>query len=202
MHPAHRSAHACCFPFAAAVLAAGASACSLTSPAGTASAGAAPLAKPPSESLVERGKHLVLTSACNDCHTPLKLGANGPEPDFSRMLSGHPQDSGTLPPAKLAMPWMGASNATNTAWAGPWGISHTANLTPDRETGLGAWTLENFVGTLKTGRHMGQGREILPPMPIPSYQNFTRDEMEAIFSYLQSIPAIKNRVPEPVPPGQ
>ncbi len=35
---------------------------------------------------------------------------------------------------------MVASSGTNTAWAGPWGISYTANLTPDKETGLGSWT--------------------------------------------------------------
>ncbi len=51
--------------------------------------------------------------------------------------------------------------------AAVWGVSFTANLTPDNETGLGKWTLRNFRDTLRTGRHMGQGRPILPPMPIP-----------------------------------
>ena len=71
---------------------------------------------------------------------------------------------------------------TNTAFAGPWGVSFTANLTPGR-------------------RHLGRGREILPPMPIPMYKNFTDADLAAIFSYLQSIPAVKNRVPEPRPPA-
>ncbi len=39
---------------------------------------------------VARGKYLVNTSGCHDCHTPFKMGPNGPEPDMSRMLSGHP----------------------------------------------------------------------------------------------------------------
>lgn len=150
---------------------------------------------------VQRGEHLVLTSGCHDCHTPLKLGKNGPEPDMSRMLSGHPESFQVPPPPKLTGPWMSAATATNTAWSGPWGISHTANLTPDRETGLGEWTEENFVQTIRTGRHMGRGREILPPMPIPAYSNFTDEELRAIFAYLGTIPAIKNRVPAPVPPG-
>jgi hypothetical protein len=98
-------------------------------------------------------------------------------------------------------PWLVAVSATNTAWTGPWGTSYTANLTPDRDTGLGAWTKETFAATLKTGRHEGRGREILPPMPIPAYKNFTPDELEAIFVYLQSIPAVSNRVPQPLPPG-
>ncbi len=39
---------------------------------------------------VERGQYLVTVGGCNDCHTPWKLGETGPEPDMTRMLSGHP----------------------------------------------------------------------------------------------------------------
>ena len=88
-----------------------------------------------------------------------------------------------------------------TAWSGPWGVSFTANLTPDKETGLGKWTENTFIQTIRTGRHMGRGRPILPPMPYPMYKNFTDEDLKAIFSYLQSIPAIENRVPEPLPAG-
>ena len=148
-----------------------------------------------------RGKYLVTTSGCNDCHTPWKMGPKGPEPDMSRMLSGHPEDM-VLPPAPQPQgPWIVSAAATNTAWSGPWGVSFTANLTPDAETGLGKWTQRNFSETIRTGRHMGRGRQILPPMPIPMYKNFTDADLEAIFSYLQSIPAVKNRVPEPLPPA-
>jgi mono/diheme cytochrome c family protein len=149
-----------------------------------------------------RGKYLVTTSGCNDCHTPWKMGPKGPEPDMSRMLSGHPQDF-VLPPAPQPQgPWIVSAAATNTAWAGPWGVSFTANLTPDPETGLGKWTQRNFTETIRTGRHMGRGRQILPPMPIPMYKHFTDADLEAIFSFLQSIPAVSNRVPEPLPPGE
>jgi hypothetical protein len=48
---------------------------------------------------------------------------------------------------------------------------------------------------------MGRGREVLPPMPIMVYNNFTDDDLAAIFAYLQTIPAIRNRVPEPLPPA-
>jgi mono/diheme cytochrome c family protein len=66
-----------------------------------------------------RGKYLVTVAGCNDCHTPWKMGANGPEPDYSRMLSGHPQDI-ALPPAPAAKrPWLVAAAATNTAGPGP-----------------------------------------------------------------------------------
>lgn len=150
---------------------------------------------------VARGKYLVTIAVCNDCHTPLKSGPDGDGPDMERMLSGHPQN---LPVTHLAVsadsPWPVAMSATNTAWSGPWGVSFTANLTPDPETGIGRWTLRNFKDTLRSGRHLGRGRAILPPMPIAMYKHFSDEDLEAIFSYLQSIPAISNRVPEPLPP--
>jgi len=149
-----------------------------------------------------RGKYLVTVAGCNDCHTPWVMGPKGPEPDMSRMLSGHPE-SDKLPPAPAPQgPWIVSAAATNTAWSGPWGVSYTANLTPDAETGLGKWTQRNFTETIRTGRHMGRGRQILPPMPIPMYKHFTDADLEAIFSFLQTIPAVKNRVPEPLPATQ
>jgi hypothetical protein len=151
---------------------------------------------------VARGKYIVTTSGCNDCHTPWVMTEKGPEPDMKRMLSGHPENDRLPPPPKAAGPWIMAAAATNTAWSGPWGISYTANLTPDPETGLGKWTEKNFRDTIRTGRHMGRGRAILPPMPIPMYRHFTDADLSAIYAYLQSIPAVKNRVPEPTAPAE
>lgn len=152
--------------------------------------------------LVERGRYLVLTSACHDCHTPWIMGPNGPEPDWTRMLSGHPASEAVPAPAALPAPWIAAASETNTAWSGPWGVSFTANLTPDAETGLGKWTLQMFVDTIRNGRHKGRGRLVLPPMPIPMYRNFSDEDLTAIFTFLQSIPAVQNRVPEPLPPPE
>lgn len=148
-----------------------------------------------------RGKYLVTVAGCNDCHTPWHVGPNGPEPDMSRMLSGHPEKVAAQAPPAPAGPWVVAAMDTNTAWSGPWGVSFTANLTPDSETGLGRWTQRNFTETIRTGRHMGRGRPVLPPMPIPMYRNFTDQDLEAIYTYLQSIPPVRNRVPEPLPPA-
>jgi mono/diheme cytochrome c family protein len=150
---------------------------------------------------VARGKYLVTTGGCNDCHTPWHIGPSGPEPDMSRMLSGHPESLLIeQPAASPAAPWESIASNTHTAHSGPWGVSFTANLTPDPETGLGKWTLATFTQTIRTGRHLGRGRRILPPMPIPVYRNFNDEDMAAIFAYLQSIPPIRNRVPEPLPP--
>ena len=150
---------------------------------------------------IARGKYLVTIAGCNDCHTPLKMGENGPEPDWSRMLSGHPDSIPVKSAARVPdEPWLVTTTATTTAWSGPGGVSFTANLTPDAETGLGRWTFRNFKDTIRTGRHMGRGRPILPPMPIPMYRHMTDEDLEAVFSYLRTIPVIKNRVPEPLPP--
>ena len=55
----------------------------------------------PAAKQVARGEYIVRTSGCNDCHTPLKMGPKGPEPDWTRMLSGHPADL-VMPPAPKA----------------------------------------------------------------------------------------------------
>jgi hypothetical protein len=150
---------------------------------------------------VARGKYLVTAVGCHDCHTPMKMGDKGPEPDMTRMLSGHPEGM-KLPPAPEGVgPWGITASLTMTAWSGPWGTSYVANITPDRETGLGKWTEDNFVKTIRTGRHMGTGRPVLPPMPIPAFVNFNDEDLKSIYAYLQTVPAIKNRVPAPLPPA-
>ena len=162
-----------------------------------------------SSSAVARGKYLVTIGGCQDCHTPLKMGPKGPEPDMSRMLSGHPEAFPPVEPPKLApdAPWNWVGAATATAFAGPWGVSYAANLTPDQNTGLGIWTEEMFVKAMRTGRHMGQSRPILPPMPWMNVAQMTDQDLDAVFAYLRSIPPIKNRVPDavvaelPPPPG-
>lgn len=163
-----------------------------------ADAAATPAAAAKPSPQVERGEYLVTISGCNDCHTPLKMGANGPEPDMTRMLSGHPEGMSLGPAPKLEGGWMWAGAATNTAFAGPWGISYAFNLTPDQNTGLGIWTEDMFVKAMRTGRHMGAARPILPPMPWQGIGRMTDEDLEAVYAFLRSIPAIKNRVPEAV----
>ncbi len=154
---------------------------------------------------IERGKYLVTIMACNDCHTPYKMGPKGPEPDMSRMLSGHPEGMKLPPPPKPSGPWIVAFTGTNTAFAGPWGISYTANLTPDKNTGMGIWTEDMFLKAMKTGKHMGTSRLIQPPMPWPWIAQATDEDLKAMFAYLMSVPPITNHVPDyepPAAPGQ
>jgi hypothetical protein len=152
---------------------------------------------------IERGAYLVGTMGCHDCHTPWQMGPRGPEPDMSRALIGHPSEIVMPAPPKLPEgPWVWMGSATNTAFAGPWGVSFTANLTPDKDTGLGNWTAETFVAALRTGRHEGKGRPILPPMPYPMYGKMTDEDLLSIFAYLQSLRPVRNRVPAPIDPPE
>jgi hypothetical protein len=148
---------------------------------------------------VARGKYLVEFGGCHDCHTPLKMTEKGPQPDLVRALSGHPETLKLPPPDLKPGPWF-AATAGMTAWAGPWGISYAANLTPDRNSGLGIWTEEMFLTAMRTGKHMGAGRDILPPMPWQALSRLTEEDLKSIYAYLQSVPAISNRVPGPVGP--
>jgi len=131
------------------------------------------------------------------------MGPKGPEMDMTRALTGHPSDMVMPPPPALPPgPWIGSMSATNTAWAGPWGVSFTANLTPDKETGLGNWTEEMFIATMRTGRHQGKGRQILPPMPYFIVGALNDDDIKALFAYLQSLEPVHNRVPQPIDPPE
>jgi hypothetical protein len=150
----------------------------------------------PDPAVVQRGEYLVKIMGCNDCHTPWKMGPHGPEPDMTRFLSGHPQEIGPLPNARAAEPFVWSGFGTNTAFSGPWGVSYAFNLTPEQNTGLGIWTEEMFVKTIRTGRHMGVSRPINPPMPWPAYRNASDDDLKAVYAYLRTIKPIVNRVPE------
>jgi hypothetical protein len=155
----------------------------------------------PNPAVVRRGAYLVQVMGCNDCHTPLKMGANGPEPDVSRALSGHPQDLKLDPAPALQGTWMWAGSGTMTAFSGPWGVSFAANLTSDPETGIGRFSEADFIQAMRTGRHLGKGRPILPPMPIPSVSKASDPDLKALYAYLKSTQPIRNEVPDPLPPA-
>lgn len=152
------------------------------------------------DSQVKWGERLVFIGGCNDCHTPKKMGPNGPELDMSLMLSGHP--------AAAPAPEFDAKEAakkglvvtqTFTAWTGPWGTTFAANLTSD-STGIGNWTEAQFVKCLKEKKWMGidNTRPLMPPMSMMPVTEMSEDEIKAIFAYLKTTPGIKNVIPEAV----
>ncbi|TMI65463.1 MAG: c-type cytochrome [Bacteroidetes bacterium] len=158
------------------------------------------------ESQLKWGEHLVKVAGCNDCHTPKKMGPNGPEPDMSLLLSGHPSQ---MPPADFNKNEAAKKGLiitqTFTAWTGPWGITYAANLTSDA-SGIGGWKEEQFLKCLHEKKWMGlEGtRPLMPPMSMMPATEMSDDELKAIFAYLKSTPPIKNVIPEadllPPPP--
>lgn len=152
---------------------------------------------------VQRGEYLATIGGCHDCHTPKVFTETGPAPDTARLLSGHPANA-PLPevPVGVIAPdrWGALTNAHLSAWAGPWGVSFAANLTPDA-TGIGGWSENDFIQALRTGKHAGVGRPILPPMPWPNYAKMPDEDLKALFAYLKSLPPISNLVPAPMPPS-
>jgi mono/diheme cytochrome c family protein len=145
-----------------------------------------------------RGKYLVNAAGCNDCHSPKMMTSMGPVPDTTKLLSGHPAND-KLPDFDWKLitdKHLVIFTADLTATAGPWGISYTANLTPDAETGIGGWTKDIFFSAIRNGKHLGIGRPILPPMPWENFKQLTDQDLESIFTYLKTLPPIKNKVPD------
>jgi len=123
---------------------------------------------------VARGKYLVTITGCNDCHTP---GYFYGTPDTSRTLSG-----------------------SELAWKGPWGVSYPRNITPEPQTGIGAWSDSDIVAAIRTGKRP-DGRILLPPMPWPDFAALTDEDAMAIAKYLKTLMPVMHQVPDIIPPG-
>jgi len=146
------------------------------------------------------GEHLVTICGCNDCHTPKKMTERGPEPDSSLWLSGHPASmpAPAVDRIDMAKRGLGVTDFL-TAWVGPWGTTYAPNITGD-ETGIGAWSEQQFIACIREGKLKGLSRPLLPPMPWQFYKAMTDDELKAIFAYLKSTKPIKNIAPAYEPP--
>ena len=154
------------------------------------------------ENDIERGKYLVEIMGCNDCHSPKRMGNNGPELIPELLLSGYPSDRPIIDfTSPLIQQGFSMFYPDLTAAIGPWGISFAANLTP-HPTGLGNWTAEQFKIALTQGKSKGleNARMLLPPMPWVNYSSMKEEDVLAIFSYLRSITPVENVVPAPVGP--
>lgn len=125
--------------------------------------------EPQQDDLVERGRYLAEIAGCIGCHTPTL--PNSFEPDTSRLLSGGY-------PFEL----------------GPLGVVFTKNLTPDVETGLGAWTDDEIKTAIKTGVSR-DGLHLFPIMPYVMFNNMADADLDAIVAFLRSVEPINNSVP-------
>lgn len=154
------------------------------------------------KSQIAWGEHLVIIGGCHDCHTPKKMTAHGPVLDSALFLSGHPADMPRIDIDRKEIESKGLAVAMDlTEWIGPWGVSFSANLTPDG-TGIGSWDEAQFIYCLRHGVTKGipGSRNMLPPMPFEMIGQMTDSEMKAVFAYLKSIKPVRNLVPLPIPP--
>jgi len=149
--------------------------------------------------MVKRGGYLVNTIGCDDCHSPKRMGPNGPEIIPELRLSGYPA---SRPITKTNIDvvkkgWMLLSDDLTTA-VGSWGQSFAANLTSD-PTGTGNWKEEQFIKAIREGKYKGldNTRPLLLPMPWFVYKNLTDDDLKSIFAFLQTTKPVKNVVPAP-----
>jgi mono/diheme cytochrome c family protein len=129
-----------------------------------------------SETAVERGGYLVNTvMACGNCHTP--------------------KDSNGLPTT-------GKELSGGAAFDVPPFAATAANITPDRETGIGTWSEDDIKRALIVGVRPEHARLPGAPlaaiMPANFYKALTAEDLDAVVAYLRSIPAVKNEVPSPV----
>lgn len=155
------------------------------------------------ENQIAWGKHLVTIGGCNDCHTPKKMGPAGPEDNLDLELSGSPSQMPGININRNEIESKGLAVTNMTQWLGPWGISYAANISSDSTTGIGSWTVDQFILCVRKGKYGGvpEGRNLLPPMPWPNVAQMSDDELKAVYAYLESTKPIHNIVPQPQPPA-
>lgn len=116
--------------------------------------------------LVDRGRYLVeVLGACGNCHTP-----KGP--------------AGNLPGRHLA----GGFEIKEE-----FGVAIAANITPDRETGIGAWSDAEVTRAIREGKSR-DGRILGPPMPYYLYRDLADGDVKAMVAYLRTVTPVRNKV--------
>ncbi|MGD9658798.1 MAG: c-type cytochrome [Methylocystis sp.] len=118
---------------------------------------------------IERGRYLVeALTACDNCHTP--HGAAGY--DFSKRLSG------------------GARTFSDKTY-----VVRGPNISPDAETGVGAWSDEDLRAAIVDGA--GRNHRLAPVMPSESYKALTASDLDAIIAFLSSVAPVRAPLPSP-----
>jgi mono/diheme cytochrome c family protein len=128
---------------------------------------------PPKEEQIAYGKYMFTAVGCNECHTPQVQG----KPVEGKFLAGgfeFPFPDGT--------------------------IVRSLNITPDKETGIGTWSEKQFIARFKQYSDSTftpqpvQAGDFKTVMPWLFYTHMEEDDLKAIFSYLQTVPPVNNKV--------
>lgn len=135
----------------------------------------APIAGPDTTNAVALGKYIVTGMLdCYPCHSA----------DFKTMNVAEPEKSEGF---------LGGGNLVGVNHEGQ--KMQSANITPDKETGIGSWTADEFVKCIRYGQKPDGTQLSFPMVPLPQ---LTENEARAIYAYLMQVPAIKNKVVNPV----
>ena len=140
---------------------------------------AEPLPRPDPNDELAVGKYVVTMAGCVECHTPAEKGQIVADKRFSG----------------------------GREFALPSGVLRTANITPDKETGIGTWTKEAFVARFKAYADSSYVPQKVAPgemqtiMPWTMYAGMTEKDLGAMYTYLMSIEPIKNSIPEKFTPA-
>lgn len=133
-----------------------------------------PKQSPDKNDIVAYGKYLTTIASCSDCHTPSVKGEPIPGMEF----------------------------AGGMEFQLPSGLVSSMNITPDKETGIGNWTKEDFLKRFRDQLpdSLGNYREVNPmkdfftPMPWAIYAEMTDEDLTAIFEYLKTVKPVSNKV--------
>ena len=134
-------------------------------------ADASPLERPAKTDLVNYGAYIVTIAACIECHTQVNKGQIIPELAYSGGRAFQMEN----------------------------GIVRSANITPDAETGLGAWTEDVFVARFKAYTDSVNisklaANQVNTIMPWSMYAGMDTTDLRAIYAYLKTIKPLKNKV--------
>lgn len=130
--------------------------------------------KPAPENKVEYGRYLANAAVCIECHTPAKRG---------QIIEGMEYSGGRFFPMPMG------------------GTAVSSNITPDKETGIGGWTEEQFIQRFKAfDPSVNQADNKVKPgefntiMPWSKYSQMTNEDLAAIYAYLRTVKPISNKV--------
>ncbi|EWY39455.1 aldehyde dehydrogenase [Skermanella stibiiresistens SB22] len=89
----------------------------------------------------------------------------------------------------------GIPNAGGLAMETPFGTVFSTNITPDVETGIGAWSFAAFDRAMRDGISR-DGRHLYPAFPYTAFRGITEADMQALYAHLMSQPPVSHRPPE------
>lgn len=139
----------------------------------------APVKRPDVKDEVAYGKYLAFAASCFECHT--KRNAQG---------------------VPVGTPFAGGNEFSTPGG----GISRSANITPDNDTGIGTWSREAFIARFHemtpdaAARNTPRPADFDTEMPWSAYSGMTEEDLGAIYAYLRSLPPAKARIVTFSPP--